>query len=192
VPIAQMLRHLQPGPADDLAFDRTPQKPFDPSTVSDRAARVRQAADLEPITLHECSHTFASILIAAGVNPKAVQTYMGHASITVTPDLYGHLLPGSEVEVRNLLDAYLDRSLKGTPWGTRGDRGAVLGGFRRPPAGSRRCDSSTSETVASAVRRPIGLHGAAMESNHPTAGLPRPAGFEDATDGRWIWQPRRI
>jgi integrase len=35
-----------------------------------------------PITLHEARHTYASLLIAAGVGSKAVSTYMGHASIT--------------------------------------------------------------------------------------------------------------
>lgn len=39
---------------------------------------------------------------------------MGHASITVTLDLYGHLMPGSEDEVGALLDAYLARSLAST------------------------------------------------------------------------------
>ena len=46
-------------------------------------------------------------MIAAGVNAKALQTFMGHSSITVTLDRYGHLLPGSEDEAANLLDAYL-------------------------------------------------------------------------------------
>jgi len=46
--------------------------------------------------MHECRHIFASLMIAAGVNLKALQTFMGHASITITLDRYGHLLPGSE------------------------------------------------------------------------------------------------
>jgi hypothetical protein len=49
-------------------------------------------------------------MIAAGVNPKALQTFMGHASITVTLDRYGHLFPGSEEEAAVLLDAYLAES----------------------------------------------------------------------------------
>ena len=32
-------------------------------------------------------------MIAAGANPKALQTFMGHSSITVTLDRYGHLFP---------------------------------------------------------------------------------------------------
>ena len=49
-------------------------------------------------------------MIAAGVNPKALQTFMGHSSITVTLDRYGHLFPGSEGEAAVLLDAYLAES----------------------------------------------------------------------------------
>jgi integrase len=64
----------------------------------------------ERITLHAARHTFASILIDAGVNAKAITTYMGHASITVTFDLYGHLMPGNEDEAAALVDAYLERA----------------------------------------------------------------------------------
>ena len=46
-------------------------------------------------------------MIAAGINAKALSSFMGHASITVTFDLYGHLMPGSEAEGAALLDAYL-------------------------------------------------------------------------------------
>jgi integrase len=40
--------------------------------------------------------------------PKTLSTYLGHATITITLDRYGHLMPGSEVEARAMLDAYLD------------------------------------------------------------------------------------
>jgi integrase len=46
-------------------------------------------------------------MIAAGVNAKALSEFMGHSSITVTFDLYGHLMPGSEAEAAKLLDTYL-------------------------------------------------------------------------------------
>jgi integrase len=61
----------------------------------------------EPILLHEARHTFASFLIAAGVNAKAISAALGHASIAITLDRYGHLMPGSTGEVRDHLDAYL-------------------------------------------------------------------------------------
>ena len=64
--------------------------------------------ELEPIGLHEARHTCASIFIAAGVNVKALSTYLGHSSIQITLDRYGHLMPGSEVEAVGLVDAYLE------------------------------------------------------------------------------------
>ena len=63
-----------------------------------------------PITLHEARHTFASLLIDAGVNAKALSTFMGHSSIAITIDRYGHLMPGSEGEAAALVDAYLERA----------------------------------------------------------------------------------
>jgi integrase len=75
--------------------------------VKVRADRAWRAVELTPIGLQESRHTFASLMIAAGVNAKALSTYMGHASVTITPDRYGHLMPGSESEAADLLDRYL-------------------------------------------------------------------------------------
>jgi integrase len=55
-------------------------------------------------------HTFASILIAAGVNAKALSTYLGHSSIQIILDRYGHLMPGNEDEAVAFVDAYLERA----------------------------------------------------------------------------------
>jgi len=46
-----------------------------------------------PVTLHRFRHSFASNLLRAGCNIKAVQLLMGHSSIKTTLDTYGHLLP---------------------------------------------------------------------------------------------------
>jgi integrase len=67
-------------------------------------------AGLDPIGLHECRHTFASLMIAAGVNAKALSAYMGHSSVTITYDRYGHWMPGNESEAAELLDGYLARA----------------------------------------------------------------------------------
>jgi integrase len=90
-------------------FGRADGKAFDGPTVDARAKAAWRRAGLEPITLHEARHTFASLMIAAGVNAKALATYMGHASVTITLDRYGHLMPGNEGEAAALLDAYLTR-----------------------------------------------------------------------------------
>jgi len=67
--------------------------------------------ELEPIGLHEARHTCASIFIAAGVNAKPISTFLGHSSIQITLDRYGHLMKGSEDEAVGLVDAYLDGSI---------------------------------------------------------------------------------
>ena len=84
--------------------------PFQPSNVWRRAQRACMQASLVPIGLHEARHTFASVLIAAGVNARAITAYMGHASIQTTYDLYGKLMPGSESEAAALVDEYLARA----------------------------------------------------------------------------------
>jgi integrase len=73
------------------------------------------AAKVEPATFHECRHGYASLMIAAGVNVKALSTFMGHANIRITLDQYGHLLPGAEDEAAGLLDAFLADSSATAP-----------------------------------------------------------------------------
>jgi integrase len=93
-----------------LVFGSSATQPFTPTAVRRRALGAWGGAGLDPIGLHECRHTFASLLIAAGVNAKAITAYLGHASIQTTFDLYGHLMPGNEDEAVALVDAYLERA----------------------------------------------------------------------------------
>ena len=116
VPVAGMLRDeldehllLTGRRGDDLVFGLTAEDAFVPSTVRSRALAAWEGR--QPITLHEGRHTFASLMIAAGVNAKALSTYMGHASISITFDRYGHLMPGNEDEAAGLLDSYLVRAV---------------------------------------------------------------------------------
>ena len=72
-----------------------------------RADRAWHDASLGRLRLHQARHTYASFMITAGVNAKALSSFMGHSSIKVTFDLYGHLMPGTEAEAATLLDRYL-------------------------------------------------------------------------------------
>jgi integrase len=67
--------------ATGLVFGSSVAQPFTPTAVRKRALTSWRRADLDPIGLHECRHAFASLLIAAGVNAKAITAYLGHASI---------------------------------------------------------------------------------------------------------------
>jgi integrase len=100
------LRVVAPGNVQRLVFGGG-VVPFSASTLYECSQRSWRRAGLEPICLHHCRHTFASLMIAAGVNAKALSTFMGHANISITLDRYGHLMPGAEDEAAALMDAYL-------------------------------------------------------------------------------------
>jgi integrase len=69
--------------------------------VNDFRSRAFDAATrsvgLDGFVPHELRHTAASLAIAAGASVKAVQSMLGHASATMTLDLYGHLF-GDELD----------------------------------------------------------------------------------------------
>jgi integrase len=75
----------------------------------------------------------ASLMIAAGVNAKALRTFMGHANIGITLDRYGHLMLGSEAEAAGLLDTYLEAQRKRDEEAARAAGGELTGA----PAGAR-------------------------------------------------------
>ena len=88
---------------------------------------------MEPISFHEARHTFASLLIDAGANPKAIQEFMGHASISITFDVYGKLMPGSRDEVRERMDAYLASCATRAPVDSPAERFPAVAGEVEAP-----------------------------------------------------------
>jgi integrase len=63
------------------------------------------AAGLPPgLRYHDLRHTCASLCIALGAHPKAIQERLGHSSITVTLDRYGHLFPKLDEALTERLD----------------------------------------------------------------------------------------
>jgi integrase len=97
VPIASVLRgyllehRLRSGRATGLVFGESPEQPMDYWLTVRRAAKAWREASLGKIGLHEARHTAASLMIAAGVNAKALSVY---ASVTITLDRYGRRVHG--------------------------------------------------------------------------------------------------
>lgn len=105
-------RLAAPNASDEaLVFGVTTKVPFQATVVYRRADKAWAKAGLRRLRLHQARHTYASFMIAAGVNAKALSAFMGHSSIKVTFDLYGHLMPGTEAEAASLLDAYLSAAV---------------------------------------------------------------------------------
>ena len=59
-------------------------------------------------TLYSCRHTAATLMLMAGVHPKAVSHRLGHSSITITLDTYSHVLPEVSAEAADTLERFMD------------------------------------------------------------------------------------
>ncbi len=62
------------------------------------------------LRLHDLRHTCASLLIDLGAHPKVIQEWLGHKSITVTIDVYGHLFPSLSEAMAERLDEVFRRA----------------------------------------------------------------------------------
>jgi integrase len=66
------------------------------STVSKRFAELVRGLDVPRVSLHGLRHTWASLALQAGVNPKVVSERLGHATVAFTLDRYSHVMPGMQ------------------------------------------------------------------------------------------------
>jgi integrase len=98
----------------DLFFGRTARVPFTPTTVRRRALAAWTKAKLTPIGLHECRHTYVSLMHTAGVPLERIGDYVGHSSNYMT-DRYRHLIEGQ----RDDDTARLDQLLTGAQTGAQ-------------------------------------------------------------------------
>jgi integrase len=106
------------------------------------------------VRVHDLRHTCAALMVSEGANPKHIQRHLGHSSITVTMDTYGHLFPEDLRYIANRLDERISRVWQGTSEG------------RDPAEG----DSKGSDADA----------GMPLTSQNASVG---PAGIEPATKG---------
>ncbi len=66
--------------------------------------RMLEQAELRQIRIHDLRHTFASLLLQQGESVVYVKEQLGHASIQITVDTYGHLIPGANRGAVDRLD----------------------------------------------------------------------------------------
>jgi integrase len=119
-PIADNLRQVlaaawerQGRPHEGKVVDRSVMS----GKIARRVEKAWDAAGLNRITLHECRHTYASLLMAAGYTIKELMEYMGHADLQMV-NRYVKLLPQpGEDDAANRLNAYLSRAEQQSPSG---------------------------------------------------------------------------
>ncbi|MDQ2905467.1 MAG: site-specific integrase [Chloroflexota bacterium] len=80
----------------DLVFCTALGTPLNPSKVVDRFKTLLKKGGLPSIRFHDLRHSAATILLSLGVHPKVVQELLGHNQISMTMDIYSHVLPGMQ------------------------------------------------------------------------------------------------
>ena len=100
----------------ELAKQRRPEAEAHGGTQLDHSNllkvfnRLSADAKLRRVRFHDLRHTFASLLLQQGESLAYVKEQMGHSSINVTVDIYGHLVPGGNRQAVDKLDAVVAES----------------------------------------------------------------------------------
>jgi integrase len=89
---------------EDWLFQTPVGTQMDPSNLRKLFNRLLTDAKLRRVRFHDLRHTFASLLLQNGESPAYVKEQMGHSSIQVTVDIYGHLIPGGNRQAVDKLD----------------------------------------------------------------------------------------
>ncbi len=92
----------------DLVFASTIGTPLDPSNVVSRSFKpLLRRAGLPDIRFHDLRHACATLLLSEGVPVKVVQEVLGHSSVSVTMDVYSHVLPDMQEKAAAAMDGLL-------------------------------------------------------------------------------------
>jgi len=102
--------------SNELVFPSPDGSILDPDKLYHRYFQpVLTKSGLRKIRLHDLRHTFGSLLIQSGASIVYVKEQMGHSSIQVTVDIYGHLIPGANVSFVDKLDEVPQECAEITP-----------------------------------------------------------------------------
>jgi integrase len=104
-------------PVRNLMFPSEKGTFRDPSHVVRDLRTVLKKAGLRHIRFHDLRHTYASLLLQNRESPVYVNEQLGHHSIQITVDTYGHLIPGANRQAVNRLDD--------AEWRTTGSKSAT-------------------------------------------------------------------
>ena len=92
--------------SDELVFPSPDGGILDPDNLYHRYfLPVSAKAGIRKIRLHDLRHCFGSLLIQAGASIVYVKEQIGHSSIQITVDTYGHLIPGANTTFVDRLDS---------------------------------------------------------------------------------------
>ncbi|MGH2510958.1 MAG: site-specific integrase, partial [Ktedonobacteraceae bacterium] len=88
----------------DLIFTNAEGDYIGVTTVREAFNRVLKDAGLPHVRFHDLRHSMATILLSRGTHPKVVQEILGHSQISMTLDVYSHVLPSMQEDVTKRWD----------------------------------------------------------------------------------------
>jgi integrase len=91
-----------------LIFSNTYGGFFNPSYVWYLFKKLLNKADLPNVRFHDLRHSAATLLLASKIDLKVVSELLGHSSIAITADIYGHVLPTMQREVIKKMESVFD------------------------------------------------------------------------------------
>jgi integrase len=94
-------------PDHGLLFVYPDGRPLHPDTITARFNRLVDRARLPRIRLHDVRHTYATVSLDAGVNPKIVSERIGHASLAFTLQVYTHRSEGRDRDAAQMIAALI-------------------------------------------------------------------------------------
>lgn len=96
-----------------LVFANTLGGPMEPRNVNRRFEQARKAAGLEWLRLHDLRHAFATFLLHGGQELRTVMELLGHSTIRLTADTYGHVLPAKARDAADGIDRIMGKQEEG-------------------------------------------------------------------------------
>lgn len=109
----QVAEKLALGPAWEdhgLVFTSTVGTVVEPRNLARLFNRLTAEAGVRRIRVHDLRHTCASLLLAQGVPPRVVMDVLGHSQLSITMDLYSHVMPTALREAADAMDRALGNS----------------------------------------------------------------------------------
>jgi integrase len=94
-----------------LIFPSEVGTPLDPDNVSHLFSGICRRTGLGHRHLHELRHSGASLMLAQGTDLYVVSEVLGHSSVAITKDVYGHLVEGQKRAAAELMSAQLLRDI---------------------------------------------------------------------------------
>jgi Phage integrase family len=159
---------------DDLVFCDDAGQPLWGRHVTTRQLKpLLRDAGLPAIRFHDLRHTFATLQLAAGTNPKIVSEVLEHKEVTITLDRYSHALPTLQARAMVRLDSVLGRAPRRRS--ARSADAVEAGGFgpdkgpdkgpNRPAAGAEEPDPSVDRAQSGEIGTAYRIPG---EMSHKT------------------------